>query len=129
VPKKDSYVKAEANGALTANNATISGNLQAEAGKIGGFEIYENGLYSDFIELSKDSLILAGGNFTLKSSSAYNTGESISLDTSRLNPAIVFSGNGGIIDQTGSVGLTFKAGESTNKINYQAYFYATGTSG
>ena len=129
VPKKDSYVKAEANGALTANNATISGNLQAEAGKIGGFEIYENGLYSDFIELSKDSLILAGGNFTLKSSSAYNTGESISLDTSRLNPAIVFSGNGGIIDQTGSVGLTFKAGESTNKIKYQAYFYATGTSG
>lgn len=128
VPKKDSYVKAEANGALTANNATISGNLQAEAGKIGGFEIYENGLYSDFIELSKDSLILAGGSFTLKSSSTSNTGESISLDTSRVNPAIVFSGNGGIIDQTGSVGLTFKAGESTNTIKYKAYFYATGTS-
>ena len=130
VPKKDSYVKAEANGALTATNASISGNLNAAAGKIGGFEIYENGLYSDFVELSKKSLVLAGGNFTLKAGSTSNTGESISLNTSfNSSPAIIFSGNGSIIDQTGSVGLRFKAGESKNTIRYRALLYATGTNG
>ena len=94
MPKKDSYVKAEANGALTATNASISGNLNAASGKIGSFEIYENGLYSDFIELNKESLVLAGGNFTLKAGSTSNTGESISLNTSfNSSPAIIFSGN------------------------------------
>ena len=127
VPNKNSYVKAESSGALTANNATISGNLNAEAGKVGCFDIYENGLYSDFIELSKDSLVLAGGKFTLSNS---NTGESISLDMStKSNPAIIFSGNGSIVDQTGSVGLRFKAGESENTITYKAFLYATGTDG
>ena len=127
MPKKDSYVKAEANGALIANNATISGNLNADAGKVGCFDIYETGLYSDFIELNKDSLVLNGGKFTLSNS---NTGDSISLDTtSKSNPAIIFSGNGGIIDQTGSVGLAFKAGESENQIKYKAILYATGTDG
>ena len=130
MPKKDSYVKAEANGALIANNATISGNLNAEAGKVGCFDIYETGLYSDFIELSKESLVLAGGNFTLKAGSTSNTGESISLNTSfNSNPAIIFSGNGSIVDQTGSVGLRFEAGESKKEITYKAFLYATGTDG
>ena len=132
MPKKDSYVKAEANGALIANNATISGNLNAEAGKVGCFDIYETGLYSDFIELNKDSLVLTGGKFTLSNSNTgnSNTGESISLDTtSKSNPAIIFSGNGSIVDQTGSVGLRFEAGESENQIKYKAILYATGTDG
>ena len=127
VPNKNSYVKAESSGALTANNATISGNLNAEAGKVGCFDIYETGLYSDFIELSEDSLVLTGGKFTLSSS---NTGESISLDTtSNSNLSIIFSGNGSIVDQTGSVGLRFKAGESENQIEYKAFLYAAGTDG
>ena len=127
VPNKNSYVKAGSNGALTANNATISGNLNAEAGKVGCFDIYETGLYSDFIELSENSLVLTGGKFTLSSS---NTGESISLDTtSNSNLSIIFSGNGSIVDQTGSVGLRFKAGESENQIEYKAFLYAAGTDG
>ena len=127
MPNKNSYVKAGSSGALTANNATISGNLNAEAGKVGCFDIYETGLYSDFIELSENSLVLTGGKFTLSSS---NTGESISLDTtSNSNLSIIFSGNGSIVDQTGSVGLRFKAGESENQIEYKAFLYAAGTDG
>ena len=43
-------------GNLTATNATLTGTVNATAGKIGGFNIDENSLYTNGVEINGDSI-------------------------------------------------------------------------
>ena len=129
-PKKDSYVQATNSGSLTATNASISGTLNANAGQVGCFKIYETGLYSDFIELNDKNLIFSGGTLNIQTASGNNN---LTLSAATTSPFIEFSNGGRISDNNESVGFVFYSEdtttENTTQISYKPYIYATGTDG
>lgn len=108
-----SYVKATKNGALSANNATISGDITASSGKIGGFVIdgnaitYNglswgrsgNGIYigPSGLQLGSSFKVDSSGNLT--ASSGTFTGNVYAKNISYGGNAGYFSG-GGISDSS-----------------------------
>jgi hypothetical protein len=129
-PKKDSYVQATNSGSLTATKASISGTLNANAGQVGCFKIYETGLYSDFIELNDKNLNFSGGTLSIQTASGNNN---LTLSAATTSPFIEFSNGGRISDNNESVGFVFYSEDDTTenetKISYKPYIYATGTDG
>jgi hypothetical protein len=87
---------------MYANRASISGEISAQTGKIGGFTIEGNSLSSSAVNLSPQSLTLTGASLRIDDTDQNN---GISIETIGSTPVIEVLGKAKLQNKEGTCGF------------------------
>lgn len=123
---KESYFQVFPEGAVNANRVSISGEISAQTGKIGGFTIEGNSLSSSAVNLSPQSLTLTGASLRIDDADQNN---GISIETIGSTPVIEVLGKAKLQNKEGNCGFEWSNGEVNKTYTFRPILSATGTDG